>query len=406
MHLQGSDPDIQTLISRIRSEKLELQPDFQRGEVWTTEKKQALIDTILRGWHIPPIHIVVVEETKRQQVLDGQQRLTAIRDFVYDRYPFNGNCEPLSRGMQELDGLYYSQLPETYRNEFDDYPIRQFLITDYEIGEPGELFHRLNQQARLTPSEKRNAFFGPVRAQVKELVAFMDILGLDKSTIGFSNARMAYDDVLSKSLIFMERRSIREKVTEANVTERYRNPEPFSDLLISEMKGVLSSLNEQSLFFNSRVKFNKATLMSWILFIYRNLDRIYDSGEIGRYIMDFEYARILNKKQLMDSNENISATDAALKIEEEYRPLVTIFNDRSTSRVADASSVVLRDAIINLIFNDYQKVDGFRGNGKFSIDEKDTLFLVANEMKRPSESDFLSLVNLTSNLWGDWREVE
>lgn len=406
MHLQGSDPDIQTLISRIGSKKLELQPDFQRGEVWTTEKKQALIDTILRGWHIPPIHIVVVEETKRHQVLDGQQRLTAIRDFVDNRYPFNGQCDPLSREMQKLDGLYYSELPENYRNEFDDYPIRQFLITDYEIGEPGELFHRLNQQARLTPSEKRNAFFGPVRAQVKELVAFMDILGLDKSTIGFSNARMAYDDVLSKSLIFMERNSVREKITEANVTERYRSPEPFSEVIIKEMKDVLSCISEQSLFFNSRVKFNKATLTSWILFIYRNIDRTCDSGELGRYIMDFEYARILNKKQLMDSSENAPSTDASITIEKAYRPLIAIFNDRATSRVADASSVVLRDAIINVIFNDYQKVDGFRGSGKLSIEERDILYLINHELKRPTESHFLSLVNLLSDAWGDWREIE
>ena len=59
MRLTPSDPDIQTLILRIQSNQIDLQPDFQRGEVWPTPKKQRLVDSILRDWHIPPIHVIV-----------------------------------------------------------------------------------------------------------------------------------------------------------------------------------------------------------------------------------------------------------------------------------------------------------------------------------------------------------
>ena len=57
---------------------MDLQPDFQRGEIWTHQKR--LIDSILMGWRIPPIHVVKSSEII-DEVLDGQQRLAAIRDF-------------------------------------------------------------------------------------------------------------------------------------------------------------------------------------------------------------------------------------------------------------------------------------------------------------------------------------
>lgn len=401
MHLEGSDPVIEVLVSRIKSEKLELQPDFQRGEVWSTARKQALIDTILRGWHVPPIHIIVVEETGRHEILDGQQRLTAIRDFVENRFPFDGNCEPKSREMERLDLMFYRDLPEKYQNKFDNYSIRQFLITDYDIGEPGELFHRLNQQARLTPSEKRNAFFGPVRAQVKDLLHFMEEIELDRTVLGFTNSRMAYDDVLSKTLIFLEKGSIRERISEQEVTERYRNREPFSEDLIETVRNVLKTLKLESTLFDSKIKFNKATLTSWLLFLYRNIDEAHDNGVIGRFICDFEHARIMKKKQLMEGSSGIFeiGSESILK---DYGSLVGIYNDRATSRVADASSVVLRDGILNLIFSSYRASDGPSSFRMFSESERELLEYFSYGLKRPSEGDHNWITNILVSDWGSW----
>jgi len=80
MKCETTDLEIETLMNRIKNNDMDLQPDFQRGEIWTSQKKRKLIDSILRGWKIPPIH--VVQDVKAiDEVLDGQQRLAAIRDF-------------------------------------------------------------------------------------------------------------------------------------------------------------------------------------------------------------------------------------------------------------------------------------------------------------------------------------
>jgi hypothetical protein len=55
-------------------------PDFQREEVWTETKKRLLIDSILRGWHLPKFYFRKVDDGAFECV-DGQQRLTAIWEF-------------------------------------------------------------------------------------------------------------------------------------------------------------------------------------------------------------------------------------------------------------------------------------------------------------------------------------
>src|SRR5665647_2207735 len=57
-------------------------PDWQRGEVWDTSKKQQLIDSILRNWKLPKFYFLrTSEEAEEFEVVDGQQRLLAIFEF-------------------------------------------------------------------------------------------------------------------------------------------------------------------------------------------------------------------------------------------------------------------------------------------------------------------------------------
>jgi hypothetical protein len=175
MKMLPSDPDIQTIFARIESGDLDLQPNFQRGEVWTTAKKKKLIDSILRDWHVPPIHVVVGTHGK-QEVLDGQQRLVAIRDFINGLFRVDGNSEPYDPAIAALDNFLYSDLPPEVKRGFEQFTIRVFRLTDYLPGEPGELFFRLNQMTYLTAAEQRNAFFGPVREQVRSLVQLLPLL--------------------------------------------------------------------------------------------------------------------------------------------------------------------------------------------------------------------------------------
>lgn len=330
MRFQTSDPDIATIYRRIERKVIDLQPEFQRGEVWTTPKKQRLIDTILRKWHVPPIHLVSKGEGKFD-VLDGQQRLTSIRDFMQGSFPVDATIEPIVPELEPYDGLRYGQLPESVRDEFEAFAIRIFELHDYTPEEPHELFFRLNQPMTLTEAEKRNAFIGPARNQVKDLVEWAKPLGMNLDSLGFSNARMAYDDLIARFLLVLEQGTLTEKVTALRITTRYRRHEAFTEETISRAKTALRYYLQLPIHGRQgNLKPNKATIHTWLCMAAKLAkEGLLDSyGEyLAKAIYEIESWRVTG-------NRNITSVAATPRI---------IFHDRATSRVADVTSVVLRD---------------------------------------------------------------
>ena len=173
----------------------------------------------------------------------------------------------------------------------------------------------------LTSGEQRNALFGPAREQLKAAVEKFESLGNDKSTLGFSNARLAYDDVFARLLFFLDAENFGIKGTESLISERFRKKEPFSTRVIGRVnRGI-------ELFSNARqnsqpYRFNKASVLSWLLFLSRFME---GSPPASDFMQEF-----ITASQRKAANHFIY--DAIL-----------VFEDRASLRVTDVSSVVYRD---------------------------------------------------------------
>ncbi|MFA5169370.1 MAG: DUF262 domain-containing protein [Candidatus Paceibacterota bacterium] len=180
-----------------RRDRYDLQPDFQREEVWDEKKEQKLMDTILKNWDIPKVYLRA-NDAENFDCVDGQQRMTAIFKF-YD------NELKLPKESGEYVGLFYKDLPDKVKDIFDDYELDLVLIYDATEEELRNLFARLQLGVPLNSAEKLNAMSGNMRNFVKELSA-KDFF---KNKISLKNKRFAFQ-AISSQICLIEMNGIRD----------------------------------------------------------------------------------------------------------------------------------------------------------------------------------------------------
>ncbi|WP_147945187.1 DUF262 domain-containing protein [Microbispora sp. CSR-4] len=75
-------PTVDLLLSRIRRNVLDLQPDFQRfAGIWTQQAQSRLIESMLLRIPLPTFYAAETDD-ERWVMIDGVQRLTTIARFV------------------------------------------------------------------------------------------------------------------------------------------------------------------------------------------------------------------------------------------------------------------------------------------------------------------------------------
>ena len=352
MRCNLSNLQLETIISRIEQGTLNLQPDFQRGEVWSPDKKKKLIDSILRDWRIPPIHVVATKELI-DEVLDGQQRLVAIRDFCKGKFPVDGTIEPYDEKIRQLDGVRFDELPVLVKRSFLKYEISFITLTDYKPSEPAELFDRLNQPMKLTSAEQRNAYMGETRNQIKELVRFLEKSGVSAETIGFSNSRLAYDETIAKFCYAIEIKTLRQKIISGMINDKYRVSSAFSKSTVEECNYILSRfvkiIDIYSIKSSARLKLTKATLYSWLVFIKQYPQ--WDDSTISYIMYCFETARDYYKFKTKREYTNRSLEQEIHRMFLREDPinleaLLNIYNQRASMGSTDVLSIIYRDIIL------------------------------------------------------------
>lgn len=356
MKCQATDVELETLVNRIRNKDMDLQPDFQRGEIWTVQKKKKLIDSILRGWKIPPIHVVPNEENV-DEVLDGQQRLAAIRDFFDNIICIDGKIEPFDAVILSLDGKFYRDLSVEWQRKMRQYSVLIVRLTEFNSQEPAELFNRLNQPSSLTSAEQRNAYMGITRNQIKGLANKFVALGASKELIGFSNSRLAYDEVISKFCYTTEIGTLKKKVTSTDLAEQYRKEIEFSDECIEVTDSVLQKFIVAVSGENDyRYTFTKATLFSWFVFIRQNL--YIEDETLKHVIANFEFCRAYIKGKFKRADDQYMNTYYRLQKQLPFFELMlSAYHQRSSMGSTDALSIIYRDIIISIFTDAFLEKD-------------------------------------------------
>ena len=138
---------------------LNLQPEYQRRQVWDRKKQSQFIESLLMNLPVPPVFLFEPEYS-RYEVMDGQQRLSAIVAFYSNRFRLAG-----LEYWPELNGSQYSDLPPLIQRGLDRRRMSAVILQSTNRGEADDdlrriVFERLNTGGqKLNAQELRNCIY-------------------------------------------------------------------------------------------------------------------------------------------------------------------------------------------------------------------------------------------------------
>jgi len=184
-----------------------LDPPYQRmGGVWTLEKKQLLIDSILNDYDIPKIYFHVFAPNREAAgdyeytVIDGRQRLETIWEFIDGRFYLSNDFEYQKDPSIKLSGLSYDDISQKHpriKIQFDSFilPVVGVETDDDDLIE--DMFSRLNEAVPLNAAEKRNAIGGDLVRAIREIAEHKFFT----SKVSFTNRRYQHREVAARMLL-------------------------------------------------------------------------------------------------------------------------------------------------------------------------------------------------------------
>ena len=170
--------NLETLVGKIEKGVIRLNPEYQRHHRWDDETSSRLIESLILNIPIPTVYIsqdVDVDDEiddgiARYSVIDGQQRLTAIYEFMKNKYALTG-----LKVLELLNGLMYRDLPPFLIRRLEERGISCLWIDS--VIDPQvkyDIFERLNTgSVQLESQELRNAVYrGPFNDMIKKLAEY------------------------------------------------------------------------------------------------------------------------------------------------------------------------------------------------------------------------------------------
>lgn len=184
-------PQIRHMIEN--GDAINLRPEYQRRLRWTNAQKSKLIESLLLNIPIPPVFFYE-SDAARYEVMDGQQRMNAIREFFAGDYRLSG-----LKVLSPLNGLTYSKCPPRVKRILDRASISAIvLLMESESEKPAQgrlsktdirrlVFDRLNTGGmKLNPQEIRNALnpgpFNETIIRLSRTARFTEVFGIPPYT--------------------------------------------------------------------------------------------------------------------------------------------------------------------------------------------------------------------------------
>lgn len=311
--------------------KIDPSPPFQRGPVWSKPQKQLLMDTILRDLDIPKLYLRRVDRAPYEyEVVDGQQRLRAIWEFMNNEYALSPDADPVD-GERVADALF-KDLPADLSLKFTHYSLDVIELRQLDDEERDEMFLRLQNGTSLNAAEKRNALPGRMKDFVKELTNHK-FFG---NCVAFNNRRMGHDEVAAQ-ITAIELAQGPCEVRDRSLRAMYLNNPSFNpnSREAQRIRRVLSFLEKA---FRERTpELTKANCVSIYMVASHLLMRFAVAGkeaDFGRWFVEFEAWRHADEEREADERD----------------PDMVTYQERTVQGTGQKDSLEIRHRVLSVYF--------------------------------------------------------
>lgn len=314
---------LENLIRRMKDDppSINLRPEFQREEIWTQTMKSLLIESILLRFPLPAFYFDGSQENN-WEVIDGQQRLITLRDFVVEKKLKLINLEYL----KQLDGLIYDELPRDFQRRIEE---AQFTIFLMEAGTPPKvkfnIFRRINTgSAPLSSQEIRHALNQGKPANTIQEMANLPSFKSVTPSISLKPKRMLDRDFVSHFVAFYLKgyknyKPDMDTFLNEGMEEIENMPDPQRETMIQEfnlsMETIKAIMGEQA--FRKRVKngktgrgiINKSLFEIWSVCLAKRTNTEREMLINRRDKIEYAFTEIFNKNDEFNTVISFATND-------------------------------------------------------------------------------------------------
>jgi hypothetical protein len=319
-------------------------PPYQRnGDIWSKEKKQLLIDSIINRYDIPKLYFhkygrdEVRKTGKTYAIIDGRQRLETIISFIDNGFALGEEFVYLQDPGVKAAGMNYSELATKYpkiKTRFDSFSLPIVTVETDDLDLIDEMFSRLNEAVPLNAPEKRRAIGGDMVKAIDDVARHPFFV----KRVKFSNKRYQHKEAAVR-LLFISHTLRDDKLVDTKKPYLDQFAKDFRNGRSVEVKSikrdVTSTLNKLSPIFVDKDPLLFAQAMVPIyFFVFRDMSRDKNTAHFTRTkLVAFNKGRL--------ENRDLAATDLSKSTFE-----LLEFDRLSQQGTNDASSIRERLTIL------------------------------------------------------------
>jgi hypothetical protein len=355
--------------------------EYQREKVASLSWKQKVMLTVISNGYrkIPQIHIRVIKTDNgfTYELVDGQQRITSIIDFVNGKYSLPNTDEfNLGNGI-DVRGKKYEDLPTNIKCNILEYRISCLWYENLSNEQTADLFiNVLNNTNAMKPQEIRNAVRGFISQLIRNTSRFTERHDLFERIQSdgkqkkwylkhFSNSftlggRMEVDEWLSE-LIYMQDNGYRNGVTQQSHTKwielvqatqgKYSTQAQFDDFNTKTIQPLIEFSYDMIKSVPSDRKYKLTPMLSQMLILYgMELKQKYGKLEIPTYIVKFfkVYDKWSNTKDKLYANEIMWGTDKnGTQPGEQMEPFNKLFGGRNFKAIGTITYILDKELALD-----------------------------------------------------------